>query len=501
MTAPHRLALDRLHEVVGGPARFRVICLLSGVLGLAAADQTIAGAVAPDMKVALGVDNTGVGLLVTAASLMSGVTTLPFGLLADRVARVRLLAGCVLAWSLALVLEGAATSYSMLLAGQLVLGAGVGAATPVVASLAGDLFPNADRGRALGFILTGEFAGAATGLVLAGEISALWSWRGSFWAVAAVGPPVALVLLRLLPEPVRGGASVVHVGATELGAHADAATEPSGDDAPTGAPVLPGAARTGLAEAIENAGIEPRDDLVLTADPAGRSLAWAVRYVLSIRTNVVIIVASALGYFYVAGMQTFAIVYVRGRFDVGQGLATLMLVAVGIAVIGGTLASGQVSDRLIGRGHVTSRPVVGGVCLLLAVVFLLPGFGIGSLVVAIPLLLLGAAALGAINPPLDAARLDIMHSRLWGRAESVRNFFQTLLKSGAPLAFGWLSTVLAGSSATEEVAQGGGAVGLTRAFLVLLSVLVVGGLVLLVARRTYPRDVATAMASEAATRS
>ncbi|WP_137122846.1 MFS transporter [Segeticoccus rhizosphaerae] len=498
MTAPHRLVLDRLRDVVGGPARFRVIWLLSGVLGMAAADQTVAGAVAPDMKVALGVDNTGIGLLVTAASLMSGVTTLPFGLLADRVTRVRLLAGCVFAWSAALAIEGAATSYSMLLFGQLVLGAGVGAATPVVASLAGDLFPNADRGRALGFILTGEFAGAATGLVLAGEISALWSWRGSFWVVAAVGPPLAVVLLRLLPEPARGGGSVVHVGDALLGVGDGVAASPP-EDADRDAAVVPGAARSGLAEAIEDAGIVPHEGLVLDSDPAGRSLAWAVRYVLSIRTNVVIILASALGYFYVAGMQTFAIVFVRGRFDVSQSLATLMLVGVGAAVIAGTLASGQVSDRLIGRGHVTSRPLVGGVSLLLAVAFLLPGFGLSSVVVAIPLLLLGAAALGAINPPLDAARLDIMHSRLWGRAESVRNFFQTLLKSGSPLAFGWLSTVLAPPGPADNLAQGGGAVGLTRAFLVLLSVLVVGGLVLLVARRTYPRDVATAMASEAAT--
>lgn len=487
--------LDRLYVAVGGPARLRVICALSLVLGLAAADQTIAGAVAPDMKVALGVGNTGIGLLVTGASLTSGVTTLPFGLLADRVRRVRLLAGSILVWSAALVVEGSATSYQMLLLGQLLLGAGVGAATPVVASLAGDLFPNADRGRALGFILTGEFAGAAFGLVLAGEISAVWSWRGSFWVVAAAGPLLAVALLRLLPEPARGGGSIVPTGATRLGTPGDPAPAPAAAEARE----TQGAARTGLAAAIERAGIQPRQDLVLTSDPAGRSLAWAIRYVLSIRTNVVVIIASALGYFYVAGMQTFAIIYVRGRFDVGQSIATLMLVAVGGAVIAGTLCSGQVSDRLIGRGHLTSRPVLGGVCLLLAVDFLLPGFGLATAVVAVPLLLLGAAALGGINPPLDAARLDIMHSRLWGRAESVRNFFQTLLKSGAPIAFGYLSGVFAGSGAAVT-AQGGGAVGLSRAFMVLLAAPLLGGLVLLLARRTYPRDVATAMASEKATR-
>lgn len=498
--------LDRVQLAVGGPARLRVIAALSGVLGLAAANQTIIGAVAPGMKVALDVDNTGIGLLVTAASVMAGLTTVPFGMLADRVARVRLLAGCVLVWSLAIVLEGAATTYGMLLAGQLVLGAGVGAATPVVASLAGDLFPDIDRGRALGFILTGEFLGAAIGLVLASEVSALWSWRGSFWIVAMFGPVLMVALLRALPEPARGGGSVIEVGATHLVPAADAAFAPPRDpeaarevDAAPGSAEPSPAVRTGLAEALEIAGVEPRRGRVLRTDPARRSLAWAIRYVLTVPTNLLLIVASSFGYFYIAGIQTFAIVYVRGRFDVGQSTATALLVAVGLAVIIGTLASGQISDRLIGRGHPTSRPLVGGICMLLAAGFLLPGFAASAMLLAMPLMLVGAAAIGATNPPVNAARLDIMHSRLWGRAESVRNFFQTLLKSSAPLVFGYLSGVLGGPESVDT-AQGGGAEGLARSFMVLTAVLLLGGIILLIARRAYPRDVATAMASERATR-
>jgi hypothetical protein len=148
---------------------------------------------------------------------------------------------------------------------------------------------------------------------------------------------------------------------------------------------------------------------------------------------------------------------------------------------------------------VAARPAVGGVCFLLAVAFFSPGFLLGTLVAALPLLFLGALALGGVNPPLDAARLDVVHFRLWGRAESVRNFFQTLLKSSAPLLFGYLSTLLAAPGESADAVQGGGAVGLTRAFLVLLALPVAAGIVLLVARRTYGRDVATAMASERAT--
>ncbi len=190
--------------VVDGSGRLRIIVLLSAALALAAGDQTIAGAVAPDLKAALGVTNTQIGLLVTAASLMGAATTLPFGLLADRITRVRLLAACVLAWSAAVTVAGTAQSYLMLLLAQIALGAGIGAATPVVASLTGDLFPAVDRGRAYGFILAGEFAGAASGLLIAGEVAAWWSWRGAFWVLAVPGPVLALALLLLLDEPVRG---------------------------------------------------------------------------------------------------------------------------------------------------------------------------------------------------------------------------------------------------------------------------------------------------------
>ncbi len=494
-SVPGRGPLARLRAAVGGRAQLRVIALLSAALALAAADQTIAGAVAPDLKAELQVGNTEIGLLVTGASLMAALTTLPFGILADRTTRVRLLALCAVVWSAAITIAGFAGTYPMLLLGQIILGASVGAANPVVASLVGDLFGSDIRGRALGFILAGEFAGAASGLMIAGEVAAIWSWRGSFWVLALLGPPLAAALLWLLPEPARG-ALVLESGAPRAGVRrADQqGAAPEAGAAPAGVE------RAGLAGAIRRSGVRPREKQVLTTDPAGRSLSWAIRYVLSIPTNIVIVIASALCYFYVAGLQTFAVVYLRGRFDLSQEIATALLVVIGAGVIVGILVTGHLSDKLIARGHVAARPLVGALCFLAAIVVFTPGYAATALLLAMPLLFLGAAALGGVNPPLDAARLDVVHSRLWGRAESVRTFFQNLIKSGAPLLFGYLSMVLAAPGESIDAVQGGGAVGLTRTFLVLQVVFVIAGVVLLLARRAYGRDVATAMASERATR-
>ncbi|MEO8889722.1 MAG: hypothetical protein ABI429_10605 [Jatrophihabitantaceae bacterium] len=99
-----------------------------------------------------------------------------------------------------------------------------------------------------------------------------------------------------------------------------------------------------------------------------------------------------------------------------------------------------------------------------------------------------------------------MHSRLWGRAESVRTVLRTFLEATAPLLIGYLSTRLGGTATGAGLghptgAQPRGALGLDRTFLIMLVPLfAAAALLLFVARWTYPRDVATAIASEHATR-
>jgi hypothetical protein len=107
----------------------------------------------------------------------------------------------------------------------------------------------------------------------------------------------------------------------------------------------------------------------------------------------------------------------------------------------------------------------------------------------------------AANPPLDAARLDIMPAGLWGRAESTRTFLRSLAQAVAPVAFGGLSSLIAGFVPRQVVGTHTGTVstqtgtGLEITFLVMLVALVAAGVILLAARRHYPRDVATAGAS------
>jgi hypothetical protein len=133
---------------------------------------------------------------------------------------------------------------------------------------------------------------------------------------------------------------------------------------------------------------------------------------------------------------------------------------------------------------------------------LAPAIAATSVAVALPLLIGGAFLLGAPNPPLDAARLDIIHPRLWGRAEAVRTVLRSIGESAAPLLFGYVSQYVfggPGSAAAEGGGSGAGhagnATGLEYTFLVFLVPLMIAGLLSLAGLRTYPRDVATASAS------
>ncbi|HET6905930.1 MAG TPA: MFS transporter, partial [Rhodanobacteraceae bacterium] len=173
-----------LENIVGGRKRLRVVALLACVLALDAADKATVGAVAAQLEHDLHIGNVQIGLLVAVSTAISAFTTLPFGLLVDRVHRGRLLTIAIALWSLAMIAGGASGSYPMLLITRLALGAVVALASPAIASLTGDFFHPAERGRIYGYILAGELVGTAFGFMISGNVAAILSWRGSFWILA-----------------------------------------------------------------------------------------------------------------------------------------------------------------------------------------------------------------------------------------------------------------------------------------------------------------------------
>jgi predicted MFS family arabinose efflux permease len=471
------VASGRVHltETLGGAARTRVILVLAGVLGLSSADVATVGASATELRNSLGISNTDIGLLVTVTSLVAAVTTLPFGVLADRVNRTRTLGAMVACWGAAMIWSATVTSFTSLLLARLFLGVATAAAGPMIASLIGDYFPGSERGRVYGYILTGDLLGAGFGFAVTGDIAAL-SWRAAFVLLALPAFGLAWTMVRL-PEPARGGRGPLP--AEDVPADGG---EHTGQSAP-GEP--PDGAAIDVQRLAREKGIAPDPGRVFTGDPRRLGLLAAVRYVLRVRSNLVLIIASACGYYFMAGVETFGTEFTKEQYHLSQLVANLGLIALGAGAVAGVLAGGAIGDALLRRGHVDGRILVAALAATGTVVLFIPAIFTRDLLAALPYLIAAAFCLSAQNPPIDAARLDIMPAPLWGRAESIRTLLRSFAQSLAPLLFG----------AMADDVFGGGRAGLQWTFAVMLVPLAASAGLLYYARRTYPVDVASAAAA------
>jgi MFS family permease len=494
-------SLIRGHVVqfVGGPARTRVVVLFGCVLALSSAQISTVGAVAPTMEQSLHINNAEIGLLNTVTLLVAAFAVLPIGLLVDKAKRIPILSVSIVLWSVTTMLGALAGSYGTLLLSRVLLGLVSATAGPAIASLTGDYFPSNERARVYGYILTGEIAGTAFGFVLCGTIASAISWQAAFWVLAIPGLFLARSLWRTVPEPLRGGQSRLARGTTDLDGSASR-SRARDDDADE--PALP--KEQDLAyELAQEKGYKPNPRLILYRNPDRMSLADSIRYIMKIPTNVLLIISSSLGYFFFAGLETFAVVFVRGHFQVSQATATLVLGVLVVGAVIGTLLSGPLTDALTKSGHIAARVWVPAICNIAAGLVLIPGLLTDNLIGALPFFFFGTALISAANPPLDAARLDIMPPGLWGRAESVRTFLRSIAQAIAPLLFGGVSDLIAGFEpqkapiGTHTVGPVSTATGdgLQITFLIMIVSLLAAGWFLLRARPTYPVDVATAGAS------
>ena len=463
-------ARSRLTFTLGGPTRTHIVVVLAGVLALSSADIATVGASAIELRRGLHIDNLDIGLLVAVSSLVGAVASLPFGVLADRFHRTSTLSLAIVLWGTAMLWSATAGSFGKLLLARLALGVVTAAGGPMVASLVGDYFPGRERGRIYSFILTGELIGAGVGFAVTGDIAAL-SWRAAFLILAVPAFLLAYFVFRL-PEPVRGGQGAL-------------LPEP-GYRITTPEEVEPESAAGGVTDAQRLAldrHIAPDPRLVAEGSAGPMGFRDAARYVLHVRTNVALIISGALGYYFLAGVQTFGVEFVHAQYHVDQVFANLLMLVVGGGAAAGVLVAGPLSDRLLGNGHLKGRIQVPAIAAVATVGFFIPALVTHSALSALPYIVLAGAALSSQNPPIDAARLDIVPATLWGRAEGIRTFVRTGAQALAPLLFGAVSDLLSGNHPYS---------GLRWTFVIMLIPLSASAFFLFRGMRTYPRDVATA---------
>jgi MFS family permease len=496
----------RLEGTLGGPARTKVILMLASVLGLDTADKGATSALAAQLQVAFHINTVEIGLLIAVSSLVGAVFTLPLGVLADRSNRKRVLWVSILIWSVAEAASGLAVSYLMLVLTRVALGIVTATAAPTIASLVGDLFPPRERGRIYGFILTGELIGSGIGVVIAGDIGAAAGWQWGYVVLAVPSLVLAWVIRRGFTEPARGGQSRLEPGAVEVLSAEEVARGPNpgqpsaevlSNDRPPENLVL---------RQVREAHVQPDPGTVIHGDPTRMGMMDALRWVLKVRTNVVLIVSSALGYFFLGGVRSFAIIFFIGYYGISQSSSTSLVVVIGAAAVVGVLVLARLSDAWLERGKFDARMILGAACYVAAAAVFIPGLLTRSLAIALPIFAVAALFLGGSNPEVDAARLDVVPSRMWGRAEAIRTFLRNILEAAAPLVFGYVAVLFGAGAPAASFGAGVGAKhphvpfaeasAIDHTFLVMLVPLALAGVLLVVYRRRYPTDVASAGESE-----
>lgn len=150
----------------------------------------------------LNLSNTAVGFLGTVFMLVHSLAAVPLGVLADRVARRKIIAAGVGFWSLATAAAGFATSYNHLLLARGAVGVGEAAYAPAATSLLSDMFPPRMWAKVIGVFNLGLVIGAALGLVLGGVLSEKIGWRACFFVVGLPGL-LLTVIVWLFREPAR----------------------------------------------------------------------------------------------------------------------------------------------------------------------------------------------------------------------------------------------------------------------------------------------------------
>jgi len=423
------------------PGRAATLALLCAINTLNFFDRQVLFAVAEPIRREWALGDAAVGALGTAFTLLYAVVGIPFGRLADRARRTRLLAAGVLAWSLLTALQGLARSFAQLFVLRLLVGVGEATCAPAATSLIGDLVPPEKRSRALAVFMLGLPLGLGLSYAVSGWVAQGWGWRAAFFVA---GPPGILcaALALALREPARRA-------------------PPSAD--------------------------------------TGASAFSPYRRLLAIPTLWWIIASGALHNFNMYALGTFLSPYLIRVHGVGlrqAGLASML--AYGLSGIPGMLLGGVGGDALRRRGPAHRLLLGAGAFACAAPLILLALRQPAGRVLAFTVLLgLACAAMAAYYSIVYAALQDVVPASRRGTAMAV--YFLAMYVLGAafgPVVTGVLSDrltsraaraagVLSGDPAALEPFRGAG---LHAALLVVPLLALVMAVILWAASRTIARD-------------
>ncbi|CAN5335535.1 MFS transporter [soil metagenome] len=203
MQAEQSLATDAKSPVQ--PGAWITLALLTAMMTFNQIDRRVASLVIEPLKHEFSLSDSQLGMLTGLAfGLIYAVTSVPLGLIADRVNRRNMLAIVITVWSAMTALAGFANSYGHLLLTRLGVGAAESGASPTATSMVTDLFPRDRRATAIAIYHTGIPLGSFLCFIVGAYLVAHYGWRTAFIAAGVPGIPLAILMCVLIKEPKRG---------------------------------------------------------------------------------------------------------------------------------------------------------------------------------------------------------------------------------------------------------------------------------------------------------
>jgi MFS family permease len=179
------------------------LVLLTLVYTLNFLDRQIIYILFQPIKQEMALSDTQLALLgTTSFVIFYTLLGIPFGWLADKGSRKKIIAGGLIVWSLFSGLTGFATDFWTLFFCRLMVGVGEATLGPAAISLLSDYFPPTKRATVTSIYSMGIAVGAGLAAFLGGWIGLHYGWRLAFYLLGFPGVIIA-VLVFLLREPSR----------------------------------------------------------------------------------------------------------------------------------------------------------------------------------------------------------------------------------------------------------------------------------------------------------
>lgn len=168
-------------------------------------DRMIIGAVGEPIRREFELSDTSLGLLSTAFTLLYAFVGIPFGRMADKYSRKKILSAGVFAWSFLTAISGFAQNFWQIFLLRLGVGVGEASCAPAATSLISDMFPPEKRAKAMSIFMLGLPVGIALSFLVSGAVAQAYGWRMAFFVAGAPGLLLAVLAL-FIKEPIRGAA-------------------------------------------------------------------------------------------------------------------------------------------------------------------------------------------------------------------------------------------------------------------------------------------------------